>query len=617
MPAAAEHGNACPVSHRAASAFGPQTALVFPRRKSAVLQHGRTEDGRPELQLFHGEHEISFDEPNFFPFAETLARQTRFKAAEALGWGAGYAWDQVGPLLESLLEAGVLVRAEQAEPDEMAMGVRASPLPPARCQRPRTWSECETIMAELTGRPLELGWLELVVPVFRVAHIALDAEGRQVGEGNVFPPALRLDVPTKWRTCLYEGTRHQPDRPMNVEALRAMRAHWSQMMAVLRRVRAAYLGRCPSAGERLTLGEVERLAVCVLAVPSYQLMRTRGAVANGALHPVLSSLFRVTDGLRMVVHQMLFVPLGEPTRNPDERLSAAEIHAYAERNYSFHSEHGVCAGPPAMVAEFLAVLVDGEAPAAESLDVLPPEVEAALADIDAAIDYAFLGLQAHAAAFSVWPAMARAYEVVAEALATTPHVALADRFAGHIERLRTSTYLGAESLRVHREAVYEEMFAACGRAVREPGPPAALAEARRIRRAHFARDAEVVLATLSARVDDVEAREMLTAAILDFAAAASAAIQLGRDAQDRINRLLGRARPTHTFDSIDLDLHNRLNDLQPRRVPYLFDELGEALGLSLIVTADNLLRGPAPNSAALPSGSRATLHAPQQAGEFQ
>ena len=40
---------------------------------------------------------------------------------------------------------------------------------------------------------------------------------------------------------------------------------------------------------------------------------------------------------------------------PDTPVTAAEIHAYAERNYSFHSAQGVCAGPSAMVDQFLRV----------------------------------------------------------------------------------------------------------------------------------------------------------------------------------------------------------------------------------------------------------------------
>ena len=131
---------------------------------------------------------------------------------------------------------------------------------------------------------------------------------------------------------------------MNVTALKVMRVHWRQMMAVLLRVREVYLKRFPEARKGWTVGDLERLSVAVLALPSYMLLKHDSRVENGKLHPVLSSIFRVTDGLRMTMHQMLFVPFGEPTRRPDTPMTAAEIFAYAERNHSLHSGHGVCAG---------------------------------------------------------------------------------------------------------------------------------------------------------------------------------------------------------------------------------------------------------------------------------
>jgi hypothetical protein len=142
----------------------------------------------------------------------------------------------------------------------------------------------------------------------------VDADQRQVGEANVFPPALRLDVPTKWRTCNLPGSRYQSEQPMNVTAMRVMRAHWPQMMAAMLRVREGYLCRFPEAAGAWTIGHVERLATVVLAVPSYQLMRQQGRIENGDLHPALSSLFRVTDGVRMTMHKMLFVQINEQTR---------------------------------------------------------------------------------------------------------------------------------------------------------------------------------------------------------------------------------------------------------------------------------------------------------------
>ena len=209
----------------------------------------------------------------------------------------------------------------------------------------------------------------------------IDADNRQVGEANVFPPAMRLDRPTLWRTCTYSGTRYQPDLPMNVTALRIMRDQWRHMMVIIRRVSDAYRARFPEVDERgWTVGDIERMTVCVLALPTYLLMRVENRVENGKLHPALSSAFRLTDGLRMLMHHMLFVPFGEPTRSGTTPMTGFEAHQYAERNYSFHTEQGVCAGPPAMVDDFLAVILDRADPKGGWPDKIDPEVQAALDD---------------------------------------------------------------------------------------------------------------------------------------------------------------------------------------------------------------------------------------------
>lgn len=49
-------------------------------------------------------------------------------------------------------------------------GACLSPLFPAHSTVPRTWFECEAITRELTGYPLELGYLEVVIPIYRVAQ---------------------------------------------------------------------------------------------------------------------------------------------------------------------------------------------------------------------------------------------------------------------------------------------------------------------------------------------------------------------------------------------------------------------------------------------------------------
>jgi hypothetical protein len=592
--------------HRA-SAAGVQRRdrLALPLHQRALVQFATGEQGQRELRLFVADKEISFDDPALFAFGESLVKQAHFSAEDATRWGDGYPWPAVRDLLQQLVDDGVLRRVDADEdlraPRPRDDGARESLLPPAPATQARSWHDADSVTHALTGRALDPAWLELVVPVFRVAHMALDADGRQVGEANVFPPALRLDVPTRWRECIYAGTRHRSERPMNVTALKSMRAHWGTMMALALRVRQAFLRRYPEAAAGWTVGHLERLSTCVLALPTWLLMRQPGAVANGELHPALSSLFRVTDGVRMTMHQMLFVPIGEPALDPDTPMSAAEIHAYAERNYSFHSEHGVCAGPQAMVDEFLSVLVDGRAPRDGVSMPLDPQIADAMQAVDAAIDYGLRGLQAYAVVFSLWPRMARSYEALAgivdswAGFGSVPAQQLLARWQGHVDRLREASYLGTEERRAHRDRVYADMLRQCslGLGVSDTGPTLAQrlapqgmagdrAAERALRRAlhhRFGRPRDPVgrqhLQALHATLMDDLRR---TRAVLGEAVA----VQLG------INALLGRQPARRGLDAADLDLHNQLQGAVARQLPFLIDELQAVLGIAITVTANRI-----------------------------
>jgi hypothetical protein len=367
------------------------------------------------------------------------------------------------------------------------------------------------------------------------------------------------------------------------------------MMAMLSQVRHAYLERFPQARAGWTVGHLERLATTVLALPTWLLMRAGRPVENGQLHPALSSLFRVTDGLRMTMHQMLFVPIGEPALPPETPMTSSEIFAYAERNYSFYSDQGVCAGPQAMVEDFLAVLVDGK-PATQDV-VFAPELEDALAAIDSAMDYGLLALQVHAAAFSIWPAMARAYErmaAVCEAWAAgagpdEPGVtALRERLRVHIGHMQASTYLATEEWRAQRDRVYADMFAQCGaglaRPLLEEPLPAQLAACRPPFDPAFG---QRLRARLAAALGTSDAGSLhlheLAACLEQYFQTEQAIVRVACKVQQRVNALLGRPVPRHPFPAAHMNIHNLLQAKEARRLPYLGAELEEALGIRVRV----------------------------------
>ena len=87
---------------RPATCFNAASMLRLPLHQRMVVQQGQGDDGQPVLQLFYGDQEVSFDEPALFCFGQTLARQARFAAGDAMHWtsdGSTLPWTQVQPLL--------------------------------------------------------------------------------------------------------------------------------------------------------------------------------------------------------------------------------------------------------------------------------------------------------------------------------------------------------------------------------------------------------------------------------------------------------------------------------------------------------------------------------------
>ena len=593
-----------PLPHAPALDAGQE--LFFPMHQRVIVQYsGEAEDGR-QLHLYYGDKEITFEDPSLFKFGESLARQSRFVAGSAIAWGDGQSWQQVREMLENLLAEGILEHAATPASTDHApqrpgvdRGACPSPLPPATTSRARTWSECQEITTELAGRGLEIGYLELVMPVFRIAHIVVDAEGRQVGEANVFPKALRLDVPTRWRTCIYPGSRYQDPRPMNVSALKSMRAHWPQMMAMLLQVRRSYLERFPDARNGWTVGDVERLSTLVLTLPTYLLMKSAQPVANGELHPVLSSMFRVADGLRMTTHQMLFVPVSEATLAPDSPVTCSSLYDYAERNYAFASTHGVCAGPRAMIEEFMAVLIDGKVIDGASDAALDVPLQQALAALEAANDYGLLGLQAHAVIFSLWPVMTRAYVQLAQIAEqwSGPMSPALEQFRTYLqgknEILKNETLHATEAWRTNRENVYADIYAHCGAGLGHQVDQPLTQRIAPVRGNH-AHLESTLRALLGSRfgIADTENNPditLLSNCLMNFFLQSQAILGLGCEIQDRINTLLGRVPPQRDFTVADIDIHVLLQGSEARRLPYLVNELEAQLGFRVDITRQTIV----------------------------
>jgi len=576
----------CPFAVAAANAapLTPTDELLLPLRRRLDAAYAEDEDQKLCFHLYYGDKEVVFDEPDLFPFAEALVQEQRFTGQQAMVWGPGYRWERIRGLLEALVTEGVLRRATTEAP-AIPKGPVETALPPGPARTPRTWLECESLTQTLTGRSVEIQYLETLIPVYRIVHPWLDAEGRQVGEANVFPPQLRLDVPTEWRVCQYPGSRYLDACPMNVTALKSMTRYWKPMLVALQRLRNEFLRRFPASREGLTLADVERLCHVVLALPTYLCLRNESRVQNGDLHPVFSSLFRVTDGLRMTAHFML-VRAGEGGgRLPDSRTSWQEIHEYAEHNAAFLSPHGVCAGPRNMVEEFLRLMLDGEVPNALDQVELAPEVARGLSELESVFDYAMLGLQAYALSQSLWPLGGR----VAERLLTLVEAVgfgergeisgLAACLRERVAFLRKETLLGRAEERAAYERLYAHMLEHTALALHRENPAALARPSEPFAHAELARSFERVLSRRGLSPDMPDVCE-LALALADYALEEQALTRAATLVQTQIATVLGRTAPARALSAADMATQRHFYETA-EPFPYLAEDLERELGIAL------------------------------------
>jgi hypothetical protein len=574
----------------------PQESLFVTARKRFVPVYNTGPGGTKELTLYCGLQEISFDEPELFPWAEKLIQQDSFKASASTSWSTTpLEWPRVKELLESLLEAGLLAReASQQTAAQTALSAAHYDFLEREQARPATgvprwWSPDPTpIFEAITGRGLPVGFLESIVPVHRLAHIALDREGRQVGEANSFPDRMRLKVPTEYKTCGYAGTRYMDEMPMNMTALRSMLAHWRPVLAATLACRAEFLKRYPQYPDgRWKLGDVLFMTSGVLALPAIQMLRWRAPVQNGELDPVLSSLFRVIDGVRMVAGHML--DLYERPMVHDTPVMPQDITAAAEREDQYRSGKGVCAGPQAMIDELVQTVIYGKPLGGE-----PPVLGPWAADIPKALDYALLGRAMNATVATIWVAMGGAYARMYEAFQREPKPSdgLLGKLRVAVERDFLSILPGrndqpeqrAWSYPFHKTSFERAQLGITGLAPQDRvsfdvvlHPPAELlGESAGAMRDLFASLEEPAHSQANGAL-----LQELGGYLLDYLRFERNALRTVSWLQRQINALLERPQPVAPFTNKELGLFHSIRQGTPGAAVYILDPFKEALGLEV------------------------------------
>lgn len=565
----------------------PSEVLCIPKRRRLTHSRFKTDEGQEVLHLFYGEVELIFDEPDVAPVGEKLMQVERFRAEEAMAWSNAepHAWDKIRDLLQALLDQNVLKRvadlpASVAETFPLKLGLA----PEGR--EPRTFSahddRCPAITEEGFGRAFELSNLEVLVPIYRVAHPAMDTDGRQVGENNVMPRTLFLDLPTQRKVCGFAGSRYQDELPMNVTAMKHMAKRWPELLSLSEQFREALFARMPPRDpSSLRAGEVHFLAVCQLASVAYVMVRGVDPVPNGQLDGGLAAMFRLIDGVRLVTNDVLRATAGK--HGCETRLNAFGINEWAENHLIYRGTWGVCAGPPGLIDEYFRVTL-GETPAPIQVE---PSVAARLGDVEAAIDYGLLGQRVECVVRYLGASQGLLHERLRLAFeGHTPRTALQDRVESPIDEQRFPLLRRDHSLVDTFQLEIELsrwMFDRAGEAL--PGKvdgasldelvaldPAAQAASQR-------RLAEFFAHALPAdkAVSEPICSELAAVAADAFALERRCLRIIGRE-QGKLNERLQRP-PGRALTSVDLATYNR-----PRNGPPLFETLAEALGVS--VTSD-------------------------------
>jgi hypothetical protein len=569
------------------SELQPSEVLFIPKRRRLTHSRIKSDEGQEILHLFYGEIELIFDEPDVAPVGEKLMEVEKFRADEAMAWSneAPHSWEKIRELLQALLDQQVLKRISEAPvAGKETYPTRLGGVPEDR--KPQTFSahdgRCPVVTEEAFGRAFDLSNLEVLIPIYRVAHPAMDTDGRQVGENNVTPRTLFLDLPTQRRLCNYAGSRFQDDLPMNVTALKCMAKRWPELLSLTEQMRVAIVERIPLRDpSSLQAGELHFIAVCQLAAVGYVMVRGVDPVPNGELDSGLSAMFRLVDGVRLVTNELLRETAG--AAGSDALVTAQGIADFADHHGTYQGNHGVCAGPPALIDEYLRVLM-GEAPAPIQAE---PNVAARLGDLEAAIDYGLLGQRVEAAVRFLGAAQGLLHQRLRAAFAGhAPRTALQEQVEAPIDAQRyplLRTDFSLEETFKRELDVSRWMFTRAGEGLpgkidgrsldelMELDPEAQAASQRQL--------AELFALALTGdkAVNDAIASELAAVAADVFALERRCLRAVERD-QGKLNERLKRP-PGRKLTGVDLSTYNR-----QRFGPPLFTTLAEGLGVS--VTGD-------------------------------
>ena len=194
---------------------------------------------------------------------------------------------------------------------------------------------------------------------------------------------------------------------------------------------------------------------------------------------------------------------------------------------------------------------------------------------------------------SLWNAIARTYERLWPleawpAEASEALLALRERFQSLVTLIPTRTFVRNEEWRASRDRAYADMYEQAAKGLDPEGAENTLGVSHAVWETHHGYAMGQFRAMLRQRLypphtKQSPALEGLVACPHGLPAAGTG-YRARTGGIQRINHLLGRMPPLRALTASDLHVYYRLQAAD-RRPPYLIDELEEALGLRIVVTA--------------------------------
>lgn len=209
------------------------------------------------------------------------------------------------------------------------------------------------------------------LPPSETAFRLRDIDGRPLGELNT-PEGSRRGTSFEVRECPYSGTRF--GKLMNVTGLSEVTAEWSNIVSDLHVLRLAYVSRLQV--DTMTVGDLWLISQAVSTLPNY-LVRS-SLLGDRKIPRRIASLFKSITGIAMTARRMLMRGM-----SPGVEVSPDDFIKFTDDNRVFNIGDRACSGPPHLVEEFVALLIEGK-------DVAPSEVplQQVIGDVALFLDYA-------------------------------------------------------------------------------------------------------------------------------------------------------------------------------------------------------------------------------------